>query len=152
MTNAIVRPAATGLPIPTRRLFLAAGSAAAVFATVKRAAGSTDSADPIFAAIERHKEAWRAFDTACSRTDNVVAEEEGREVTEADEAAWSASNAFEEEVFEALVTLPPETVAGMRAVIEYFVDFELDIIQGGPAKFLSALLQSPLLAEGGANV
>jgi hypothetical protein len=64
----------------------------------------------------------------------------------------SAANELEEEVFVALVTLPPVTVAGMRAVIEYFVDFELDCIPDGPSKFLSALLQSPLLGEGLADV
>ena len=94
----------------------------------------------------RHREAWRAFDADCIRTDNVVAEQEGREVTEADEAAWSAANQFEEDAFDALVTLPPVTVAGMRAAIEYFAEFESDCIPGSTEKFLSALLKSPLLA------
>jgi hypothetical protein len=111
----------------SRRLFLAAGSAAA---------------------IERHKAAWRARDAACPRSDEVVARNEGREVTEADEAAYDAANDFEVEVFEALVTLPPVTVAGARAVIEYLIDFEMDIIPEATPKFLSALLRSPLLTEG----
>src|SRR5450432_1147227 len=52
--------------------------------------------------------AWRAFGPACSRTDDVVARNEGREVTEADEAAYVAANAAEESAFEALITLPPD--------------------------------------------
>ena len=45
MPNLPVRASATALPIPNRRLFLTAGSAAAVFATVKRAGGSTPAAE-----------------------------------------------------------------------------------------------------------
>ena len=67
-------------------------------------------------------------------------------LTEAEEAAWSAANQFEEDAFDALVTLPPVTVAGMRAAIEYFAEFESDCIPGSTEKFLSALLKSPLLA------
>jgi hypothetical protein len=137
--------------------FVAGAPALAATAAMAAAAGipaahGISQIDPIFAAIERHKGAWEAFGATCSRTDHVLAEQEGREVTEADEAAWRAANELEEDVFEALVTLPPVNVAGMRAVIEYFVDFELDCIPDGPSKFLSALLQSPLLAAGGDNV
>ena len=45
MPNPTVRASATAMPNSSRRLFLAAGSAAAVFATVKRAAGSTPAGD-----------------------------------------------------------------------------------------------------------
>jgi hypothetical protein len=95
--------------------------------------------------------AWRAFGPACSRTDDVVARNEGREVTEADEAAYVAANAAEESAFEALITLPPVTVAGLRAAINYFAEFEADCIPGATDKFLTALLGSPVLAFPGAS-
>jgi hypothetical protein len=109
MPNATVRASATALPNSSRRLFLAAGSAAAVFATVKRAAASTAGADPIFAAIERHKLAFDTFCATCSRTDDVLAQEQGREVTEADEAAYAAANDAEDEAIETLIQTAPTT-------------------------------------------
>lgn len=55
MPNQTVPAAVTGLPAqpqPTRRIFLAAGSAAAVFASLgAAAAASAPSDDPVFAAI-----------------------------------------------------------------------------------------------------
>jgi hypothetical protein len=83
------------LPNSSRRLFLASGPAAAAFATVKRAAGSSGTADPIFGAIARHKAAWRAFSDVVDMADGPLADEQRREVTEADEAAYEASNAAE---------------------------------------------------------
>jgi hypothetical protein len=136
---------------PSRRLFLAAGSAAAVCASLKSAA-ALDLADPIFAAIERHNESWRVFGATCRGIDSVVARNEGREVTEADEATWSAANETEEEAFGALITLPPVTIAGMRAAMRYFIEFETDCIPGSTDKFLTALLASPVLKEEAANV
>jgi hypothetical protein len=146
MPNDTVRASATALPKSSRRLFLAAGTAAAVCATLKSAAGL--EVDPIFAAIKRHNEAWRAFGDACPRIDDIVAENEGREVTEADEEAYEAANDAEEEAFEALITLPPVTIAGMRAAMRYFIEFETDGIQGAPDRFLTAMLASPVLADG----
>jgi hypothetical protein len=134
---------------PSRRLFLAAGSAAAVFATVKIAAAESVAVDPIFAAVDRHREAWRAFDAACSRTDNVVAEQEGRDVTDADEAAYDAANQSEVEAFDAFITLPPATVPGVRAAMTYFIEFETDLIPHAGERFVAALLKSPVLSIGG---
>jgi hypothetical protein len=72
---------------------------------------------------------------------------EGREVTEADEAAYEAANQAEVDAFEALITMPPATVAGMRAAMNYFIEFETDGIEGAPERFLTALLASPILAQ-----
>jgi hypothetical protein len=73
-------------------------------------------------------------------------------VTEADEAAWSAANEVEEEAFKALINLPSATIAGMRAAIRYFVEFETDGIDGAPERFLTAMLASPVLNGEAANV
>jgi hypothetical protein len=131
----------------SRRLFLDAGSAAAVFATVKHAAGGAGPVDPIFAAIERHKAAWAAFREACDLTDEVRADHEGREVTEADEAAYEVCNKAEQEALDALFALPPITLAGMRAAIQWIVEYDCGCMETA-SDFLPTLLDSPLLAEG----
>jgi hypothetical protein len=128
-------------------VLMASASALAVTPVAAIAAGL--EVDPIFAAIKRHNAAWKAFGDTCSRTDNVVAENEGREVTEADEAAWSAANEAEEDAFEALITLPPVTMPGLRAAVHYFIEFETACVPGATDRFLTALLASPLL--GGAT-
>jgi hypothetical protein len=73
------------------------------------AIAASSDVDPIFAAIERHREAWRAFSAACDLTDSVLAEEQGREVTKADKAAYEAYNA-EQEALAALFATPPITL------------------------------------------
>jgi hypothetical protein len=161
MPNDTVRASATALP-KSRRAALglfASASAMAVMPAVARAAGELSGnpgqlnsrsleVDPIFAAIKRHHEAWRAFGDTCPRIDNVIAANEGRKVTEADEAAYTAANEAEEEAFEALITLPPVTMPGLRAAVHYFIEFETECIPGATDKFLTALLASPLLSIG----
>jgi hypothetical protein len=149
MPNDTVRASATASP-KSRRAALGLFASASAFAVTPVAAARAASleVDPIFAAIKRHNAAWKAFGDTCSRTDNVVAENEGREVTEADEAAWSAANEAEENAFEALITLPPVTLPGFRAAVHYFIEFETECIPGATDKFLSALLASPLLSLG----
>jgi hypothetical protein len=148
MPNDTVRASATALPKSRRDALglFASASALAVMPAVASAASL--EVDPIFAAIKRHHEAWRAFDASCPFSDDVVAEREGREVTEADEAAYEAANETEERAFEALVTLPPVTLPGFRAAVHYFIEFETDCIPGATEKFLTALLASPLLSIG----
>jgi hypothetical protein len=85
---------------------------------------------------------------SCPRIDECVAKNEGREITEADEAAWTAANEAEEEAFEALITLSPITMPGLRAAVHYFIEFEAKCISGATDKFLTALLASPLLSIG----
>jgi hypothetical protein len=141
----------TTAPIPPlhRRAALGLFAGASVLGVMPAVASAASlEVDPIFAAIQAHIEAWRAFSATCSRTDNVVASNEGREVTEADEAAYAAANDAEVEAFEALLTLPPVTVAGFRAAVHYFIEFETECIPGATDKFLTALLASPILAIG----
>jgi hypothetical protein len=104
MPNDTVRASATALPKSRRDAIglFASASALAVMPAVARAAGELSGnpgqlnsrsleVDPIFAAIKRHNEALRAFTAVCPRTDDVVAREEGREVTDEDEAVWAAA-------------------------------------------------------------
>jgi hypothetical protein len=159
MLNDTVRASATALP-KSRRAALglfASASAIAVMPAVARAAGELSGnpgqlnsrsleVDPIFAAIKRHNEALRAFTAVCPRTDDVVAREEGREVTDEDEAAWAAASAAEEEAFEAFAAVSPVTRPGLRAAIHYFLEFDLHFLPAGSTdSFLTALLASPLL-------
>jgi hypothetical protein len=63
--------------------------------------------DPIFAAIKHYIDAWRAFGDTCPRIDEVIARNEGPEVTEPDEAAYRTADQSEEDAFEALIALLP---------------------------------------------
>jgi hypothetical protein len=147
MPNDTVRASATALPKSRRAaLGLFAGSAAFAVTPLGAIAGGLE-VDPIFAAIKRHIETWRAFGDS-PRIDEVIAANEGREVTEADEAAYEAANQTEVDAFEALIALPPVTLAGMRAAMHYFIEFETDGIEGAPERFLTALLASPVLSDG----
>lgn len=138
MSEATSRRAALGL----------LGGASALAVTPLGAIAAGLEVDPIFAAIRCHIQAWRAFGDTCPRIDECIARNEGREVTEADEAAYEAANQYEEDAFEALITLPPVTLPGFRAAVHYFIEFETDCIPGATDKFLTALLASPVLAMG----
>ena len=135
----------------TRRAALS-GALAAIPALAGAAIVATPSLalaanpDPIFAAIEWHREAWRIFDATCGLTDNVVADREGREVTPDDEAAYEAANDAEEAALANMCETPPQTVAGMRAAIEYFVKFDTGCMPDASGAFLATLLKSPVLA------
>jgi hypothetical protein len=148
MPNDIVRASAPALPKSRRAALGLFASASALAVTPVAAIAAGLEVDPIFAAIKRHNAAWKAFGDTCPRTDNVVAESEGREVTEADEAAWSTANEAEEDAFEALITLPPVTLAGFRAAVHYFIAFDTEGIDGASDRFLAALLASPILIAG----
>jgi hypothetical protein len=101
------------------------------------------AADPVFAAIERHRETLPAFEDALKRTDELVARNEGREVTQADLDADAAAGRAESDALDALLALPPVTPAGARAAIEYLTAHE-----GGyhVEAYRPTLLESPLLA------
>ena len=103
-------------------------------------------ADPIFAAIQRHKEAWRAFGEVCSITDTVAAREEGREVTAADEAVHEAASDAEYAARDELFQSPAQTAAGMRAFIEHYIEYDVGCMDEVTSAFLEALLESPVLA------
>jgi hypothetical protein len=113
--------------IRSRRVFLAAGPAAAVFASLGAAARAEAlSTDPIFAAIARHEATEVRYCAACNLTDEVVAEREGRAITPTDEAEFEAASAANDSALEALLATPPTTKAGARAGLDYFIGLDGD--------------------------
>jgi hypothetical protein len=148
MSNDTVRASATALPKSRRAALALFASAAAIAGLPATSIPAGLQIDPIFAAIRRHNEAWHAFNAACLLTDEIVAKRVGREVTEADEAAWSAALQAEEDAFEALIALPPVTIPGFRAALNYFNGLDTDGIEGASGRLLTALLASPILAIG----
>ncbi|PWB90679.1 hypothetical protein C5688_09140 [Methylocystis sp. MitZ-2018] len=138
----------TAQPQTSRRLFLAAGSAATVFGALSQAAGAAPTqGDPIFAALERHRAAERKFIRACDLTDQVRAEEEGRLVTEADEATWDSALEIEKAALQALVDTAPTSKAGARAAIEWLAYYERGCEPRHAGQFAMTLLRSPVLAD-----
>jgi hypothetical protein len=132
----------------SRRLFLAAGSASAVFGALAQATVAAPAdADPIFAAIDRHKVAERAFLVTCNLTDEVQAEREGREVTEADHAAWDSARDVEEAALQALIETAPTSKAGARAAIEWLAHYDRGCEPRHVGQFAMTLLSSPVLAD-----
>jgi hypothetical protein len=132
----------------SRRLLLAAGSASAVFGALAQAgAAAPADPDPIFAAIERHKAAERAFLVTCDRTDEVRASQEGREVTEDDEAAWDSARDVEEAALQALIETAPTSTAGARAAIEWLAYYDRGYAFRHVGRFAVTLLTSPVLAD-----
>ncbi len=132
----------------SRRLFIATGSASAVFGALAQAAGAAPTqGDPIFAALERHKAAERAFIRTCDLTDRVRAEQEGREVTEADEAAWDLARGVEEAAVQALIETAPTSKAGARAAIEWLAYYDRGYEFRHVGQFAMTPLLSPVLAD-----
>lgn len=130
---------------PSRRVFLAAGSAVAVFGALGAAvADEASSADPIFAAIERHRTAEARYCAACGLTDEVAADRQGRTIAAADHAEFDAADSAEREARDALLATAPQTPSGARAAIRYCID--VDGLEQYLSAFLETLLKSPLLA------
>jgi len=78
----------------SRRVFLAAGPAASVFASLGAPARAEAlSLDPIFAAIARHEATEARYCVACKLTDEIAAEQEGRAIAPANEAEFEAASA-----------------------------------------------------------
>ena len=87
--------------------------------------GAPAELDPIFGLVAAHKAAWAQFMELDER-DHETFEEGGRA---ADAAMYE------------LMNTPPTTLAGMRAVIQYLVDWDND----SGYYYLPTLLSSPLL-------
>jgi hypothetical protein len=147
MPNSLVSAAGGALPAEakSRRSALALLGGAVALA-VALPVKSCEPPEPIFAAIALHREAARAFDAVIGLSDEVAAQNQGREVTEADEAAYVAAHEAEAEARAALVSTAPQTLAGMRAAIEYLAHVERGCVPESSGAFLTTLLKSPLLA------
>jgi hypothetical protein len=102
------------------------------------ATAATDNNDPIFAAIEAHRNAEAAYDVQCRQNDHLEAEicsekrrTKGAEIVETDDPRWIA---FEQELdrlgdielgAEAeLANVVPTTPAGVVALLKYAADHE----------------------------
>jgi len=103
---------------------IAAVATSAVFPTASEV-------DPIFAAIDRHKEAYKAY---FKREDLT------------DEEAEAETLACEE-----LLATVPTSKEGIRAVLEWLVKYDAGMVPETCGKFLPTLLKSPALT-GGFNV
>lgn len=128
------------------RRSLAAGLALAPIAGLPALAAAPEP-DPIFAAIDRHRTCFVTFCEAIERTDNVLADQEGRKVTEADHAAYRAASRIEADALDALLATEPRTKAGARAALEHLIEYDADCVPEACAAFLPALLKSPVLAD-----
>jgi hypothetical protein len=108
---------------------LTAGAATTV-AAVPTIAGTTERPDPVFALLDAHKQAYARFDAITDFDDH-----------EAYERAAGAVDAALDEI----TNTPPTTVAGMPAVMEYFVELDghMDYL---PTLLRSSILRSPVLA------
>jgi hypothetical protein len=111
------------------------------------AGGPTGSStDPIIAAIERHRAAWRASGDLCRAIDEVAAARRGQRVGQADWDAFESANANAEKALEELLATPPESLDGIRLAITYILGFDSDCIADLVRPFLTTLLKSPILA------
>jgi hypothetical protein len=136
---------------PSRRLFLAAGSAASVFGALAAVALAAP-VDPVFATIERHKAAWSAFLETVDPLDNVEGEQKGSP----EEIAYMATNSAADEALEEFLATPPTTLAGLRAALEYVVEVDSGSLPDNGGRIAETLLRSPVFAgmsaEGRADV
>jgi hypothetical protein len=124
----------------------ALGALAGVPALALPAVGLAASChDPIFAAIERHRAAFAAYCASINPADEVLAAQEGREVTAEDEEALNVASDAEAEALSELVNTAPTTLAGLRAGITYVIDQAHHFDIHDPTHFLRACLRSPAL-------
>lgn len=102
--------------------------------------------DPALIAIEAHRTAAAVSADHGIRTDCVRAAREGREISRSEMAAAQDAAQAEVEAMGSLLRTAPQTVAGMRAQIEY-VAGELSSGQDfDVADYFAAMLASPVLS------
>jgi hypothetical protein len=87
-------------------------------------ATSVRAADPIFEAIERHREAAWAFEAADRLTDRVATTDEVRAIAEADDNSLSEATYAEGYALGTVLHLAPTTLLGTRAVLRYVAVLE----------------------------
>ena len=115
---------------PNRRAIIGA-IATAPAAAIPMFAPASET-DPIFALIERHRRAARAFEDAASMADEIEADSSIDALGEAESAAM-----------EALLSTAPRTAAGVRAALQYLADFDEDFLP----VFVKTLVAAPALAS-----
>ena len=97
------------------------------------------AADPVLAAITRHRDAWAKYvelDNEKPRNDDAHAR--ARRKTDAALAK--------------LLRTAPATLAGVRTAVEYFVEWDENCIPADGGEYLRTLARSPALAMAGESV
>jgi hypothetical protein len=131
----------------TRRAALRAlaGASVLVVPTIGAIAGSVQ--DPILPAIARHKAAYETALALSFAIDDLINTPEGRAVSEAEWDALERAHENESAAFDALLTVPPETAAGMRAIIANLVSIDDGRLSRKMRQLLALLLKSQVLAS-----
>ena len=119
------------------------GASALAIPTIGASAGARP--DPILAAIERHKAAYEAALALSFAIDDVIYTPE-REVSEAEWDALQRAHENEDAAFDALLTAPPETSLGMRAIIAHLISIDDGGLSPKVRQLLALLQKSRLLA------
>jgi hypothetical protein len=125
----------------TRRAALGALASALIIPKIDARAAT---ADPIFAAIERHNVAWTAVGALSPSIDDVAAMRKGRDVSQSEWDAYERASATEENALSELLATTPATAVGMRAAIAYLVSFDDGYLSESARPFLVTLLKSPV--------
>ncbi len=107
---------ASAIALPSRRLFLASGPAAAVFASLLKA---TAEESPISALIRRHKAAWQALNDARACWD--LEEDDPRRP--ALEREWERRRVAEEDAILQICSCPARTRQAESAKAEYLTRY-----------------------------
>jgi hypothetical protein len=138
------------MPIDRRAALISIARAGALIlptAGLAATAALATTADPIFAAIERHRASYLRFLASINAADEVLAKKQGRTVTAAEEAENDDALHAEIELFLALLATPPQTKAGAQALIRYVSRSQFDIgnVDHALEALFAALLRSPLI-------
>jgi hypothetical protein len=100
--------------------------------------------DPVLAAIEAHRSAWKAETAAMDRADGVLAMKEGRTVTPEDVEAKKQAKRATNDAMTTLHKTAPVTMAGLGAAIGYLIEWDEGEMGDDASTGLQALLGSPL--------
>ena len=131
----------------TRRAALRAlaGPSVLVFPTISSLASTFR--DPVFTAIARHKAGYEACLATRFAIDDLINNPEAREVSEAEWDALQRAHENENAAFGLLLTAPPETSLGMRAIIAHLISIDNGRLSQEMRQLLALLQDSPLLAR-----
>ena len=105
----------------TRRAAL--GALASVSALAMPAVATAEPVDPIFAAIERHRAAWKLVMDAM-------------DVRDTDPRPYEEVDKLIDEAKETLMTTAPLTLGGVKAAIAYFVEWDRDVMPEDSGKYM----------------
>lgn len=105
---------------PSRRLFLAAGSAGAVFGALSSAVAA--GVDPIFAAIAEQRRCKGLADDALVACIRIIEEDAGQDAIDETEDAFSEKNKAYFDAEMAVLATRPMTFAGALALLAFVAE------------------------------